>query len=186
MLQLPPSREPLRVVGIDPGTSTMGVAALSWDFQSPFRVQQAFTLTVTGRELPYQALSELHGNRHSRLRNQGEVLHAFLTDYRPHAVVCEAPYMGSFAQSFMALTEAICEVRHRVQFYDPQVPLYTIDPTTVKKTVGVKISRKMDKEDVRIALVNRADVQWEVPPQSLDEHGVDAVAVAMYFLLSLV
>ena len=186
MLVMPPQQTPFRVLGIDPGTTTLGVAVLTWDFRSQkYRVENAFTLQANDRLLGYQSITEVHGGRISRFYQQADELSCILANVRPHAVIAESPYMGRFAQSFGALTECVLNLRQIVYTYDCFMPLEQIDPTRVKKKVGVHKGKMSDKEDVRRALRERSDLIWDVDLEALDEHSVDAVAIALYYLLIL-
>lgn len=92
--------------------------------------------------------------------------------------------MGRFPQSYMALVECVLCIRNAVMQYDYHIPLYSVDPTTAKQSTGMKITRGSDKEDVRDALRARTDLRWAVDLETLDEHSVDAVAVALHFILN--
>ncbi len=187
MLVMPPNTTPLKVLGIDPGTVTLGVAGVHWDMVSQkFHVDMAFTLQANDRLLGYQSITETHGSRISRFYQQADELHSIFYNVQPHAVVAESPFMGKFAQSFGALTECVLNIRQTLFNYDPTMPLVQVDPTTVKKTVGVRKGFMSDKEEVRRALRDRTDLSWGVDLESLDEHSVDAIAVALYYMLVLV
>ncbi|MBW6072792.1 hypothetical protein KZ856_38130, partial [Pseudomonas aeruginosa] len=101
-------------------------------------------------------------------------------------VIVESNYLGRFATSFAALVECVAVIRSALFEYDPFIPLYMVDPTTVKTNVGMKKIKGTDKEDVRRALVSRPDVVWgDVDHNQLDEHSIDAVAIGYYFLTQL-
>lgn len=187
MLVLPQQSGPFRVLGIDPGTTTLGVAILHWDVDQPkIYVENAFTLTANDRLLGYQAFTEIHGSRIARFCQQADELANIFVNVKPHAVIAESPYMGRFAQSFGALTECVLNIRQTLFNHDMSMPLLQVDPTSVKKTVGVKKGRMSDKEDVRRALRERPELIWGVDLEALDEHSVDAVAVALYYLLTMI
>lgn len=189
MLIQPPSSEPLRVLAIDPGTTTMGISQLEWGFgTNRYKVNTAFTLrTVNPKwDSPYFSMGELHGNRTARIIHLADELRKTVFHYRPHVVITETPYMGKFAEAFEALVETLWMIRSVMGEYDPHLPLYGIDPTTAKKAVGVTIRRGMDKEDVRQALLARQDVDWGIDPKTLDEHSIDATAVGLYYLIGVV
>lgn len=186
MLINPPSSEPLRVVAIDPGTTTMGVSLLEWDVPLPIkRVVDAFTLKTPNSELSYGSAHELYGSRQARIQWLGQYLDRIMYNFRPHAFIAEAPFLGRFPQAGLALTEVICELRQVIQRYDSQLPLWLVDPPTAKRAAGVKLRKGMDKEDVRRALMARNDLQWCVDPTTLDEHSIDATAVGLYYLIDL-
>lgn len=64
--------------------------------------------------------------------------------------------------------------------YDPYAVLHTVDPPTVKKAVGVlgKIKGKDKKSPVKDKVAQLSALYLEKDIESLDEHAVDAVAVA--------
>lgn len=191
MLLQPSSIEPFRLVGIDPGTHSMGVSILEWDFNQPqYQIKTAFTLTP--ERLGFETIAELHGDRTARIQALGVTLQRVLHEVQPHAIISETPYMGRFVTSFASGTEMLLTIRHAVQLYNPYIPLYQVDPTTAKQSAGVdmKAFRRLKQEDdkkecVRLALLARNDLAWGVNPNTLDEHSVDAVAVALHFLLYL-
>lgn len=188
MLVLPTQSTPLRVMGIDPGTSTLGISLLSWDLHSnQYSVDFAQTQVARDTTLGYGMYRELHGGRQARLEQLADRILELFFGLCPHVVVIEAPFQGRFAQSFAALTECVTMVRYALMHYDNQIPLTQIDPITVKKVAGVVLKGKdrkkaSDKGVVRDALASRLDLRWSVPLDSLDEHAVDAVAVALYYL----
>ena len=187
MLVLPPQQTPFRVLGIDPGTTTLGVAAVSWDMVSKhYRVGNAFTLKANDNHPGYQSIAEIHGGRISRFYQQADELRNVFANVQPHAVIVESPFMGRFAQSFGALTECVLNIRQLVYEYDFTMPMFEVKPTTVKKVVGVHKNKMGDKEDVRRALRERTDIIWDIDLEALDEHSVDAVAIALYYLLVLI
>lgn len=188
MLILPESREPFRVLALDPGSHNTGFAKWEWDFESPtFRLEDAFTRVLKDTNPTYNAIRELHGLKIARMHEMADQISEVIQDFRPHAIVCESNFMGRFAAAFAALTEAVAVIRNVVYTYDRYMPLNQIDPITVKKAVGVVIDRKKksDKEDVRRALAKRTDIEWCVDLNSLDEHGVDASAIGLWYLLQL-
>lgn len=184
---MPPVDRPFTVMGIDPGTSTLGVSVITWDLQAPrYTVDFAFTLKATDNTQGYHYVEELHGNRTARLQQHHDEILQWLHQIRPHAVIAESPFQGRFAQSFAALTECIAVIRQAVMRYDMHMPLNLVDPPTVKRAAGVKLGRKTDKEDVRRALAIRSDLTWGMDLGCLDEHSVDAIAVGLHYYQSLI
>jgi len=174
-------------MGIDPGTSTLGVSILSWDLESPkYRVEDGFTLKATNNTNGYGAIEELHGGRTARLQQHHDELLYLLHCIRPQAVIAESPYQGRFVQTFAALTECLAVVRQALMAYDAYLPLYQVEPNVAKMAAGVDLSamRKMkDKKSiVRDALALRRDLEWGVGLDTLDEHAVDATAVGLHYL----
>lgn len=186
MIVLPEHSRDLRILGIDPGTTTMGMAVLDWPLPTDtFTVEYAYTLVANDNHPHYRAMADLHGNRTARLQQQADTLREILHLYQPHVVVAESPFMGRFAQSYGALMECVQVIRGVLLDYDFQIPLRLVDPPSVKKGVGVKLGRKTDKEDVRRALAARTDLTWKVALETLDEHSVDAIAVGLHYPLHI-
>lgn len=64
MLKLPVDDNPFLVMGIDPGTTTMGIAFISWDMVSRYYiVENAFTITAKSNDPHYESMGETHGSR---------------------------------------------------------------------------------------------------------------------------
>jgi len=117
----------------------------------------------------------------ARLQQHHDELIQWCHILKPHAVIAESPFQGRFAQSFAALTECINMIRQAVMVYDSHMPLNLVDPPTVKRAAGVVLRRGTDKEDVKQALLGRQDLVWGVDIHVLDEHSIDAVAVALHY-----
>jgi Holliday junction resolvasome RuvABC endonuclease subunit len=175
-------------MGIDPGTTTLGISHVTLDtsLKTPrFTIQAAQTLKAKNQHKDYLGLAFHHGELYARLQQLKDQLVPHLVEINPHIVVCESPFMGKFAQSFAALVECLMVVRQAVVAYDLHLPIVLVDPTTAKKSVGVKIQRKMHKDHVTQALRKRKDLTWKVALNDLDEHSVDATAVALHYLLAI-
>jgi len=187
MLVLPPNSRPLTILAIDPGTTTMGVAVMTWDTISPFFVvDYAFTITCSDRHPAYRAITDTHGSRTARFQQQTDVLSGMLFDLNPNVVIAESPYMGRFASAFGALTECMMNIRTTLMDYDPTMLLDQIDPTSIKAMLGVPRKKMKDKEEVRKRLRQRQDLYWKTDIDTLDEHAVDAVGVGLYYFVNIV
>lgn len=173
---------PFRVVGIDPGTETLGFGVLDLYLTTgEVRIAHAETLDLVKLVSDFRHEEKVHGARTARLMALEERLFIYFEHYQPHAICSESPYMGRFPQAFAALTECVSFVRRAVVRYDRYMPLELVDPPTAKKAVGVVVKRGITKDDVKIALeklaLNCAD---GVDLQALDEHSIDALAVAYH------
>lgn len=184
MLILPGRNEALRVLGVDPGTAYVGCACLESFEHERTTVANAFTLVAKDNHPAYSSISDLHGPRVGRLMNLGDEFLSFLHEYRPHAVVVENNYLRASVEAFRALVESVCTIQSALYTYSPLMPLYKVDPSTVKKLAGIK-GRVNDKDAVREALRKRTDLAWQVDLDSLDEHSVDAIPIGLYFIRQL-
>ncbi len=172
-----PSR--YRIVSIDPGTNTLGLALLELDLEvGQLSLVEAMTLTAEHRLHLYRTHADIYGERQAKLRSHSDALIHYFNQVQPHAVASESPYMGRLPQAYAALVECVQTIRLAVEQYDRHLPLHTYDPATVKKTVGVS-GKSGDKEAMRRgvkALSFIRDDQQLFLDQT-DEHSVDAIAV---------
>lgn len=185
MLPIPTRPQPLTVIGIDPGTSSLGLSRLTWDMTTPvFTVQEAFTLHFKNTDPDYRELGELHGNRMIRLHQLKDQLQCYLRHAQPHVIISESPFMGRMANAFKALTECLLVIQQTVMEHDIQLPLLLASPYEVKQGAGVTLGRKqgMAKDDIRTALLANPLLVWTLDPTELDEHSIDATAVALTYL----
>ncbi len=182
MLQHPCGDEPLRIVSFDPGTNTFGAAILEIDLSTRV-LSLADTHLFEGskmmRAFPRAVLHQ--GERFARLLAHEENIFGYLNYAQPHAVVSEAPYMGRFPTAFSALTEVMLAIRRATWRYDPIMPLNIIDPSSVKKYMGVKGTSK-DKTLMTRALLAKKDLHNPsgIAIAELDEHRADAICVGCY------
>lgn len=192
MLTYPAHPIPYRVLGIDPGSVTLGVAVLDFDLDTrTVELVDARTFDASKGLAAYRNVVAIHGERVARLIAHEQGLWTYFCTMRPQAIVSESPYLGRFPQAFAALTECITAIRRAVLQYDPFMPLYMADPMTVKAAVGVHGKGRKDKQALRkenvqaavvaLPLINRTGIDLT----QLDEHSIDAIAVAMSRLVEM-
>lgn len=171
-----------RIVGIDPGTDTLGIACLVVDLQArTIALEEAMTIEGHRNAKLDQSSLEVHGSRYTRLRAHYAVLRRTFERLGPHTVITESPFFKRrMANAFAALTECVAYIRFALYDYDARIALLTVDPPTAKKAVGVKGNSKI-KEEVRDAIAASKILlnPLNIDIMALDEHSTDAIAVAM-------
>lgn len=184
MLTFPPDPTPFRIVGVDPGTDTLGAATLDVYLGTTGQVCLVEVRTFSGEQLArhYRHVEDIHGSRVARLLAHEDNLHGYFCYTQPHCIISESPYLGRFPQAYAALTECVGSIRRAVMRYNAFMPLLLIDPPTVKLAVGVK-GRGTTKDDVKQGLKQliasgKLDNPFQVDIDALDEHSVDAIVVA--------
>ncbi len=169
------------IIGIDPGSQTLGLSVLSFDVTT-LEIVSTQAQTFIGDKLPFYDPYTVttHGERLARIYAHRTNLFNILCHYRPITLVCESPFFNPRRpNAYAALLEVMAEVRNGLRMYDPYMTLITIDPPTVKKAVGA--AGNADKEGVFNALLKKQEeLKFTTMNniQTLDEHSVDAVAVA--------
>lgn len=165
-----------RILGIDPGTTKMGLCLLEVDNEE--RAQLLWTETIHGLtfEKKYSDIAEAHNKRMARIYGYEQFLTRFLRLWDVHTIVCEANYFGGSVSAYGTLTEVVYMVR-RVAM-DHALGFTTLAPSIVKKMVGVK-GNSNDKDEVRRAVEQLPLIKEHRPALTgLDHNGVDAVAIA--------
>lgn len=186
MLVMPKSTEAFRIAGFDPGSTNLGFSLVENNLDGkPSVVRDSYTVKLKDTKLGYSSIGEQHGSRVVRLMIMHDTVLDLLRTHKPHAVVIESNYLGKFATSFAALVECVITIRQALYAYDPFMTLYLVDPTTVKINTGMKKVKGTDKEDVRRHLRACKDLEWDIDIDTLDEHSVDASAIAYYYATQL-
>ena len=186
MITYPAHRIPYRVLGIDPGSATLGVAVLDL-YLDDLSIDLADARTFNaGRGMQdYQQTELYHGPRMARLQFMADHLAGYLSQMHPDGLASESPYMGRFVTVFRALTECLLVIHQVGYHYDPRRVLHLIDPMAVKAAVGVVAKGYRNKAALAKEHVRRGVLALPlgnpngVDMSALDEHSIDAIAVAM-------
>lgn len=168
-----------RFIGIDPGTYNLGVAVGENDGVSDkLKIVYATTFDISRMIKRHENVIEIHGERVARLYTVQKSLAHFFNSWKPMLITSEGPYLARHAQPYAALVECVSAIRRGVIDYKHNMPLYVIDPATIK--THVKVSGKSgDKSLMRKAIQNQTNLDVSaIDIDSLDEHSVDAIAIA--------
>lgn len=187
MLVIPEGASPVGcIAGIDPGTDTLGFGALKVNVVT-LEIIESTAFTYVGSKLAKDSwYGDVHGNRAGRLGAHEDNLVEIFEYYRPNLVASESPFFNRrFPQAYGALTETVDAIRNALWRFDPWLSLFMIDPPTVKLAVGAANPTKNLTHDekkglVKTALMALPDLNYNgpTPIACLDEHSVDALAVA--------
>ncbi len=184
MLTLPDGPSTYRIMSIDPGTNTLGVAVLDLCLIN-YTVDLVFVNTIQGMKNARSLVEfeESFGSRQAKLHTHHRILTDLILKTKPNAIVSEAPYMGRFAQAFEALVQCLIMIQSAIGEYDPWLVLETIDPMSVKKAVGVS-KKGSNKDLVRDAVLGLRNLtnSSDKPLPFCDEHSIDAIAVGFWKL----
>jgi Holliday junction resolvasome RuvABC endonuclease subunit len=180
MLRIPyGSGSIISIVGIDPGTATLGTSVL-WVDLSIMKIIASQAMTIRADRLFQESWTgTLFGDRTARVLGlEGELLYLF-QGVQPFMIASESPFISMRQpQAYGALTEAMCAIKNAIMRFDIWKPLYQIDPPRVKMGVGAK--GNADKDAVKRAVLALPDLCYsgDTPLAQLDEHSIDALAVA--------
>lgn len=184
-----------RLLSLDPGTDTLGWCVFRIDVRTgDIEVEDAGTYHASRRIDLNSTVYLEYCTRTAKVQEQRGVVTQLLYEHEPHAVGCEVPFIGRFAQSGMALSELYAAIQTAIIDYSPMVAFVGVDNRSAKLAVGAKVPSKGEKklgkkmkDVVREAVLNLIDLVpiGTVRIEKLDEHAIDACAVG-YYVTSLI
>lgn len=186
MLKLPLNEVPkdyFSIVGIDPGSDTMGISEVRVDITT-MQIVQTSAWTIKGSKMANEDswLSVMHSFRLARIRALKETLIHTFNDIDPTVITCESPfYNPRRPNAYGVLVEVLTAVRDAVIEYDIWKPLYLIDPSSIKKSVSAPGNADKNVMKTMVCKLNEQGVlkySGKVEIQDLDEHSIDAIATA--------
>jgi crossover junction endodeoxyribonuclease RuvC len=152
-------RQPLKVLGIDPGTASTGFGVVEAHAQALRTVTGG--VISTGTDEPLER----------RLAGIAAHLSALLDEHRPHAVAIEEVFFGRNVRSAFAVGQARGAILAAAGARE--VPCFSYTPQAVKLAVcGSGAARKDQVQRMVAALLG-----LDAPPAS--DHAADALALAI-------
>lgn len=167
-----------RILGIDPGSNTLGVAELAFDVVTLEIVNVTARTLVAAKHTKDYWTNEIHGDKYGRLYwLENELLEIFQQS-DPFQIACEAPFFSRLhPNAFEPLVETKMIIRRAVMRFTAWKPLHQIDPPTVKNAVGGKGNADKNRMKELVIALN-LPYNGIIPIEQLDEHSIDAIAVA--------
>lgn len=189
MLVIPPtSSRTASLIGLDPGSDTLGTSRVDFDIET-FALVGVSGHTLKGAKAGRGSWeTEQFGERLGRISANQEALYWMFRHIQPYAVASESAFISRRRPSaYGALTEVLCSIRYALYRYDPWKVLHMYDPITVKQAVGAtKFKGKDPVLDGVKAYPGLLDLyNGGTPFDQLDEHAIDAIAVALCLLHEL-
>ena len=168
-----------RIIGIDPGSESLGLSCIDYDLVTQQVVSSTAQTFVGSKMGMNEWMGEVHSNRFARIDAHYQNLMWVLQTMQPTFVVCETPFFNPRRpNAFEVLVEVLKMIRQALWDYDRHMRLETVDPPSVKK--GVKAPGNADKAAMTVAVCRLEGLNYQgtVPLAQLDEHSIDALAVA--------
>lgn len=167
------------VLSIDPGTNNLGICVAQMDLlSSKMNVIEAYTVDINiVAKLYAQHIEIMYGNRAAKMYAIEYLVTNILRSYPIALLACESPYMGRFPAAFAALVECMSRIQMAVYKYKQTMPFYYVDPSTVKRNLGVK-GTSSNKDEVARAVAKSSFINTSnINLTYCDEHTTDAIAV---------
>lgn len=179
-------RDCVRVMGIDPGSRTLGISIVDcFLYEQQLVLTEAWTLNTEQAIRRNRFHAARVGEHQVRMEAIRDDVLLGMQNYYPDVVIMETPYLGRLPQSFFVLTQVMTAIEQAVAAYSTAMFLEKVDPATVKKAIGVP-GNSSDKELMRKA-VNALPYLENLSGrtmESLSEHAIDSTAVAHYYCVS--
>lgn len=180
-----------RIVGIDPGSTTLGFSVLEYDART-LRIIRTYAYTFNADKMKLSDLDALsHSERYARIYALMQALYEAFLELQPTFVISESPFMAMRRpQAYGALVEVVFAIRSALREYDPAMSLDLVDPPSAKNAVGASGNAK--KEQVAHAIkkilhqICFDSSASNITFDELDEHSVDAIAIAYSRWLRLI
>lgn len=160
--------EPIRIMGIDPGTNYMGYGIIEIVGGKP--------LALVMGEIDMHKIKDAH----QKLRYIYERVCSLTRDYKPSEVAFESPFFGENVQSMLKLGRAQGVAIAAVLSTTADTPIAEYAPTRVKQAITG--SGRASKEQV--ATMINAMLGTDYKPRKLDATDGMAVALCHWFTTS--
>ena len=174
------------LIGIDPGSSHMGIAIFYID-PTTYEIIRTISFSVDAKGTIYynRPLADTLGERYARIDSMVKALEEILEEYKPFMVACETPYFNRFTPgAFSVLTETCFEIRKTVYRYLTQCPFLGVKPVLAKKAVKASGHAKKDVMYTKVSEM-KDTLRFHGDLSILDEHAIDALAIGYYAYLHL-
>jgi len=184
MLSIPDnSPDVFKIIGIDPGTTNLGLAVMSVDIKTML-ILNTTALTFNAAKLISKDNwnCEVHSDRFDRILSLKESLMQTFMLYHPNVVCVESPFFGrSHPNAFQALTEVLTAIRDVLYQYNPWTELILVSPSEAKQAIMAKgnATKEIMKEKL-LLLASEFHLDPRLNINELDEHSIDAIAIAYY------
>lgn len=168
------------IIGIDPGTTNLGLSVLSFDVLD-FKIVRTEAITLRAQKLGSysKALSDSHGDMFARVAALSQAFIEIYSNYTPISVVAESPFYNPKRPSaYGSLLNITINLQLILFKYSNDKPIYFIDPSSIKNAVGAKGSA--GKDPVRDGVMKIKN-KISLIDGEYDEHSIDAIAAAFAY-----
>ena len=166
------------LIGIDPGSDKLGIACLKIDLDTLEILESTANTIIASKLVSDQSFfAQVHSYRTARIYRLKEEILKYFNKIQPSVISCESPFFNPRRPgAFQPLVEVLAMIKDAVIEYDLWQPLFLIDPSSIKNSV--KAPGNADKDRMKVAVLALNDLKFDGDIEKLDEHSIDALAVA--------
>lgn len=168
----------MNLISIDPGSNYTGTAVLQVNNGGNIKVIYVETIDVERQLHRNDSVINLYGVKYAKQLIIAQQISKLIDLYTVPYVCSEAPFLKpGRSRIFESLVGILSVIRHQIQTNHYGCMFETIDPKSVKMSVGVNAGSK-NKNDMAVA-VKKLPIEWEsdIGVSLLDEHSIDSIAV---------
>lgn len=174
----------IRVLGIDPSTTNMGVCVIDIPLVAGKKLQLRYVNTIQGEQVKYDIPKQFDDTNATSVlaRSYGlsRALKEIINLYLPDVTICEDNFLGVSPGTFKQLIQAVSLLREACNNADKPCHLIYVLPNPAKETVGAYFSGST-KEDVKQGVLAYEDLDHcGIDLTDIDEHSSDSVAITLY------
>lgn len=173
----------IKIMGIDPGTSWLGVALLQVNTKKKEPFKLIFVDSYRGDLTDFNIREDTpHQTKAKGLLRSYEYL---LEHLEPNIISCEDNFLELSPSSFKRLIEVVTMMSYHTVKELPEVPFHLALPRLTKQIINVDF-RGSTKDDVKEGLKNYNFLDLNgFDLDSLTEHANDAILLALYEAVQL-
>lgn len=172
----------IRVLGIDPGTTGLGITIIDVNTLKEEKFKLVYVSTIFGNKVNYSLPTQFDDTSHTGVESRGYGLARSFKKlgelYSPHTVICEDNYLGASPDTFKQLIKSVMLLREFCNKLD--IHMSYVLPNIAKEIAGANF-RGSTKEDVISGI---QEYKWldstGFDLSVLDEHSADSVAITLY------
>ena len=171
----------VRILGIDPGTSELGVTILELDVQyRSLRVAYCRAIGVRNNDVGSAMWLNMHDPQLLRINYLMGKVSELLWSVHPHFIACESPFMYSNPSAFEALVRIQTALYNTIWNYNTAGSMSLISPNEAKQAVGGVLGKAASKDNIRECVLS-LPIEWaaDIDKYSLTSDAIDSVTVAM-------
>lgn len=176
------TEDTIRILGIDPGTTSMGVTIIDVNIFKIEKFKLRYVNTIFGDKVNYAVPEQFDDHDvtgvEARCYGLARSFKQLSELYLPDVVICEDNYLGASPDTFKQLIKCVNLLREFANKLD--LHMSYVLPNLAKEIVGANF-RGSTKEDVMHGIQSYAWLDSTGFDLSvLDDHSADSVAITLY------
>lgn len=176
----------IRVLGIDPSTTNMGVSICDINLhKQEEKIKLIYSNTIFGEQVKFDIPKQFDDTSTgtgvlARSYGLSRALKELLNIYEPNVAICEDNFLSMSAGTFKQLIQAVGLMREACNNANSPLHLSYVLPNLAKGTVGANFGGTQ-KEDVKKGVIAYPNLDNNGTDLNLlDEHSIDSLAITLY------